>query len=178
MSSSDTAATTVQDPETAGVSPSLAPSSTTIPAAVVPDEPAARVTSFDAMRVRATDAGVPLAESAVIVASACYGDQGRSHWGYFNNGALGGAISERDGVIVPLDAICLNPNQPDAYSSLLHEMGHRYFWHRGVWDSVAAEMGGLEHATECFAKAYGATTFGQGGCSDADVAHVMGWLGL
>jgi len=166
------------EPTTTPMAPTTPSTSEPPTSSTVPPEPDLPQSTFAGLVSRATDAGVPQAASAVVVASACFGDQGRSHWGYFNNGALGGAITERDGAIVPLDAICLNPSQPDAYSSLLHELGHRYMWHRGVWDSAAAEMGSLEHATECFAKAYGAITFGQGGCSSADAAHLMAWLGL
>ena len=125
----------------------------------------------DVLLLQAQQAGVPASAGAVVVLAACFGDGGRPHWGYFNNGALGGPVDE-GGVIVPLDAICLNPAQPDPYSSLLHELGHRYFWNNGLWGSTASAYGGRETAAECFARVFGATVFGSGGCSDEDAQRM------
>jgi hypothetical protein len=120
----------------------------------------------DMLLLQAQQAGVPASAGAVVVFAGCFGDTGRPHWGYFNNGAFGGPVDEA-GVIVPLGGICLNPSQPDPYSSLIHELGHRYFWDNGLWDKTAASYGSRETAAECFARIFGATVFGSGGCSDA-----------
>jgi hypothetical protein len=116
---------------------------------------------------RARRVGVPNAVGNTIVLSVCAGGTKMEHWGYFNNGANGGAVPEPDGAVVPLGALCINPAQPDVFSTVLHELGHKYFWDIGLWDYTRSHFGGSETAAECFAKIYGATVFGEGGCSDA-----------
>jgi hypothetical protein len=134
-------------------------------------------TVLDSALVRARRSGVPNAEGNAVVLSECAGGTSNAHWGYYNNGALGGSISEPDGVIVPLGAVCINPAQPDVYSSLLHELGHKYFWEHGLWESTKSQFGGSERAAECFAKVFGATVFGEGGCSDTDAQRMRIMLG-
>ena len=150
------------------------------PAVVTAEEPGPgdsfSLAVVDVLLLQAQQAGVPASAGAVVVLAGCFGDAGRSHWGYFNNGAFGGPVNE-GGVVVPLDAICLNPAQPDPYSSLLHELGHRYFWNNGLWGSTASAYGGRETAAECFAKIFGATVFGSGGCSDGDAQRMQSEFG-
>lgn len=118
-------------------------------------------------------------EGAVVVLSSCPGGSGgASHWGYYNNGAAGGEVREPDGVVVPVGAVCINPVQPDMYSNLLHNLGLKYLWEKGLWDSAGATFGGSERAAECFAAVFGATVFGEGGCSADDVQRMRILLGL
>ena len=133
--------------------------------------------AFGAELTRAAGAGVPGATDALVLASACRGDGGRSHWGYFNNGAAGGTVYEPDGAVVPVGAICLNPGQPDPYSSLIHELGHRWFWNSNLWITTATQFGSTERAAECFARVFGATVFGAGGCPDSMVPMMESDLG-
>jgi hypothetical protein len=133
--------------------------------------------AVDSALVRAQRSGVPNAEGNAVILSECAGGTSNAHWGYYNNGALGGSISEPDGVVVPLGAVCINPAQPDVYSSLLHELGHKYFWENGLWESTKVQFGGSERAAECFAKVFGATVFGAGGCSDTDAQRMHTMLG-
>jgi hypothetical protein len=116
---------------------------------------------------RARRVGVPNAPGDTVAMSVCTGGTGMEHWGYFNNGANGGAVPEPDGAVVPLGALCINPVQPDVFSTVLHELGHKYFWDQGLWEYARTHFGGSETAAECFAKIYGATVFGEGGCPDA-----------
>jgi hypothetical protein len=128
--------------------------------------------------VRARAAGVPNANENTVILSVCAGGTNVSHWGYYNNGANGGAVPEPDGAVVPLGGLCINPSQPDVYSTVLHELGHKYFWEHNLWVFTKAHFGGSERAAECFAKAFGATVFGEGGCSDADAQRMrtmFGW---
>jgi hypothetical protein len=147
--------------------------STTIP--LVPLSP--EVLLFGSMN-RAKEEHVLGADGAVVVLSSCTGGSGVSHWGYYNNGAEGGEVHEPDGVVVPVGALCVNPAQPDIYSNLLHNLGLKYLWENGLWDSTKATFGGVHNAAECFAKVYGATVFGQGGCSDSDASRMRSLLGL
>ena len=154
------------------------PSSTapTVTVATSPTNEAAGP-AFGEERARAIAAGTPGAVGTSVIASSCNGDGGRPHWGYFNNGAAGGTVFEPDGAVVPLGAVCLNPAQPDPYSSLVHELGHKWFWENGTWDSSAATFGSTERAAECFARAFGATVFGAGGCPDSLVGVMATMLG-
>lgn len=131
-----------------------------------PDGPASNATAFASEIERAVLDGVPAAAGVLVIASSCHGETNRAHWGYYNNGATGGTVVEPDGAAVPLGAICLNPNQPDVRSGLLHELGHKWFWDTGRWDESAATFGSTERAAECFARHFGATVFGAGGCPD------------
>lgn len=133
--------------------------------------PAQEFSAADAF-ARAERAGVPNAKGNTIVLGVCAGGTGMSHWGYYNNGANGGAVPEPDGTVVPLGALCINPAQPDVYSTILHELGHRYFWEHGLWAFTGKRFGGTEQAAECFAEVFGATVFGEGGCSDADAQRM------
>ena len=133
--------------------------------------------AFGDERARAIAAGTPGAFDTSVIASSCNGDGGRPHWGYFNNGAAGGTVFEPDGAVVPLGAVCLNPAQPDPYSSLVHELGHKWFWDNGTWDESAATFGSTERAAECFARVFGATVFGAGGCPDSLVGVMAAILG-
>jgi hypothetical protein len=122
--------------------------------------------------------GVPSTSAPDVVFADCYGGTRNAHWGYFNNGAAGGPVSEPGGIVVPVGSICINPNQPSMLSSLIHEMGHKWFSETGRWAATAASYGTRETAAECFAKDWGATVFGSGGCSDSDAARMrveFGW---
>jgi hypothetical protein len=122
--------------------------------------------------------GVPSTSAPDVVFADCYGGTRNAHWGYFNNGAAGGPVSEPGGIVVPVGSICINPNQPDMLSGLIHEMGHKWFFETGRWAITIASYGNRETAAECFAKDWGATVFGSGGCSDADADRMrvqFGW---
>lgn len=71
---------------------------------------------------------------------------------------------EPDGAFVQPGQICLNPDQPSTVSSLIHELGHKWFWENGLWDRVIANYGSYQRGAECFAAIWGATVFGAGGC--------------
>jgi hypothetical protein len=117
-------------------------------------------------------------EGVTVLLSECTGDTGASHWGFYNNGANGGAITEPGGVVIPVGALCVNPVQPDIYSTLVHELGHKYFWEHNLWEFTKARFGGSERAAECFAAVFGATVFGEGGCSTDDVQSMRILLGV
>lgn len=171
----DTPPTTQPTPPTtepnSGPTPSEAPPTTTPPTTVdsssEPDSALARIRSN----------GIPSTGGPQVVLAGCYGGTSRAHWGYFNNGAAGGAVTEPGGIVVPLSAICINLAQPDVYSALVHEMGHKWFWETGQWASSSAAYGGREQAAECFAKIWGASYFGQGGCSDDIAARMQAQYG-
>ena len=168
--------TTLETSTTTTVTP--VPPSTTPPAtAASPPATVLAGSAFGDERARAIAAGTPGAVGTSVIASSCHGDGGRPHWGYFNNGAAGGTVFEPDGAVVPLGAVCLNPSQPDPYSSLVHELGHKWFWENGTWDSSAATFGSTERAAECFARVFGATVFGAGGCPDSLVGVMAEILG-
>ena len=114
----------------------------------------------------------------MVVASGCWGRTDRTHWGYYNYLGTGSTVVEPDGAVVEPGWICLNPSQPSTYSSLVHELGHRWFWENGLWDRVAADYGSYQRASECFAAVWGATVFGSGGCPSDQLAQMraeFGW---
>lgn len=178
---------TVEDTTTTELAaPAHAPTAEIVPAAP-PSAPAsdiigstahpADVAAFGGELSRAIGAGVPNALGAEVIPSSCHGDGSSPHWGYYNNGAAGGTVFEPDGAIVVVGAVCLNPSQPDPYSSLVHELGHKWFWEGGTWESTASTFGGTERAAECFARIFGATVFGAGGCPDPLVGTMAALLG-
>jgi hypothetical protein len=152
--------------------PPMSPGALDVAARDNPDATPAQTAAVYSAFSRVQAAGVPASVGATIVVSVCTGGTGGAHWGYYNNGATGGTVPESDGAVVPLGAVCINPSQPDVYSTLAHELGHKYFWEHGLWDYTTEHYGGSETAAECFAKIYGATVFGQGGCAD-DMARRM-----
>lgn len=162
----------VSDPTLTTLSGSTITSTTTV---LVPLSP--EILLFGSMN-RAQSEHVLGADGAVVMISSCTGGTGVSHWGYYNNGAEGGEVREPDGVVVPVGALCINPVQPDMYSNLLHNLGLKYLWETGLWDSTKATFGGVHIAAECFAKVYGATVLGQGGCSDSDASRMRALMGL
>jgi len=110
--------------------------------------------------------GVPSAAAASVVFSGCWARSSRTHWGYYNYLGAGSVVVERDGAVVQPGQICLNPDQPSTISSLIHELGHKWFWENGLWDHVIANYGSYQRGAECFAAIWGATVFGSGGCPD------------
>jgi len=110
--------------------------------------------------------GVPSAAAASVVFSGCWGRSSSTHWGYYNYLGAGSVVVERDGAVVQPGQICLNPDQPSTISSLIHELGHKWFWENGLWDRVIANYGSYQRGAECFAAIWGATVFGSGGCPD------------
>jgi hypothetical protein len=139
---------------------------------------AVREAAVTAALKQAAAAGVPNAQGAVVVLSTCNGGTSVAHLGYYNNDALSGPITEPDGAVVPVGAICINPQAPDLSSVLLANLGHKYFWEKGLWAQSKTDFGSPQRAGECFAKAFGATTFESGGCSDADAQRVRVMLGI
>jgi hypothetical protein len=139
---------------------------------------AVREAAVTAALKQAAAAGVPNAQGAVVVLSTCNGGTSVAHLGYYNNDALSGPITEPDGAVVPVGAICINPKAPDLSSVLLANLGHKYFWEKGLWAESKTDFGSPQRAGECFAKAFGATTFESGGCSDADAQRVRVMLGI
>lgn len=73
---------------------------------------------------------------------------------------------ERDGAVVEPGQVCLNPSQPSSIASLIHELGHKWFWENGLWDRANSEYRDYQRVAECFAAIWGATVFGAGGCPD------------
>ena len=71
---------------------------------------------------------------------------------------------EPDGAVVQPGQICLNPFQPSTFSTLLHELGHKWFWENGLWERMNENYGDYQRGAECFAAVWGATVFGAGGC--------------
>lgn len=127
---------------------------------------------------RAIAAGVPSAASAVVAFSGCWGRTNSTHWGYYNFAGIGTTVIEPDGAVVQPGEVCLNPSQPSPYSSLLHELGHKFFWESGLWDRIIAEYGSYQRGAECFGTIWGATVFGTGGCpvdQELQMRAEFGW---
>lgn len=142
---------------TSTTSPPETPTTTQVPHDQTPPAPRSDLD-------RAIAAGVPSAANAVVVFSGCWGRTNSTHWGYYNYAGIGTAVIEPDGAVVQPGGVCLNPSQPSPYSSLLHELGHKYFWESGLWDRIMAEYGSYQRGAECFGAIWGATVFGTGGC--------------
>lgn len=192
--SSTTAATstTTRAPTTTAAPSTTAPTTTAPPAppptTVTPDlsspsEPSAA----DALAV-ARARGVPDADHAQVVLSGCWGRTSSQHWGYYHWFDDPNPVVEPDGVVVDPGVICLNPSQRSPYSTLVHEMAHEWFWERSIagqltgdhelWYRTVAEYGDYQVVAECFAKIWGATVFGAGGCpawAEAKMRAEFGW---
>lgn len=170
----ESSVTTVPAPTSVPSTTTTTTTTTTVPApAPAPSRPQS---TGDLARAQAN--GVPGSNGAVVVASGCWGRTDRTHWGYYNYLGTGSTVVEPDGAVVEPGWICLNPSQPSTYSSLVHELGHRWFWENGLWDRVAADYGSYQRASECFAAVWGATVFGSGGCPADQVAQMraeFGW---
>ena len=100
--------------------------------------------------------GVPGSATASVEFSGCWGRTDSTHWGYYNYLGTGTAVIERDGVVVQPGQICVNPNQASPYSTLLHELGHKWVWENGLWDRIISEYGTYQRGAECFAAIWGA----------------------
>lgn len=121
--------------------------------------------------------GVPGSEAALVVYSGCWGRTSDTHWGYYNY-FDGTTVVELDGAVIKPGWVCLNPFQASPYSSLVHELGHKFFFEQSLWARMIDEYGNYQRPAECFARIWGATVFGAGGCTDADVARMraeFGW---
>lgn len=174
VSSTTTESSVTTVPAPTSVPSTSTTTTTTVPAAA--PAPSRPQSTGDLARAQAN--GVPGSNGAVVVASGCWGRTDRTHWGYYNYLGTGSTVVEPDGAVVEPGWICLNPSQPSTYSSLVHELGHRWFWENGLWDRVAADYGSYQRASECFAAVWGATVFGSGGCPADQVAQMraeFGW---
>lgn len=173
----DAAPVTPTAPTTAPAGTTTTPSPAVVPTTTVPAPRSApgRYGAGLLASLEALAAQVPGGEGVILVLGGCYGTRAVPHWGYYNNQRR--TLVDPDGAVVPPDGICLNPDQPDVRSSLLHEVGHRYFAWSGRWSELEF-WGGVETAAECYAAWWGARTFGAGGCPAGDavrLAAAFGW---